>query len=99
PAFEVHADGEIWAETLWDLRQAIGGHDARALITEALRLSPKQPSFLDMRDAILQADVAAGGAHHAEIWQVFAHRGMGYSATTAGANATRAVEAFDLPPV
>ena len=23
---EVHADGEIWAETLWDLRQALGRH-------------------------------------------------------------------------
>jgi subtilisin-like proprotein convertase family protein len=100
PRFEVHADGEIWSETLWDLRQAIGAYAAREVITEGLRLSPKDPSFLDMRDAILRADVAvAGGAHHAQIWQVFAHRGMGYSATTASANATHAVAATDLPPI
>jgi subtilisin-like proprotein convertase family protein len=99
PEFEVHADGEIWAETLWDLRQAVGAYDARRLITGGLRLSPKQPSFLDMRNAILQADTAAGGALHPQIWQVFAKRGMGFSASTAGANATHAVEAFDVPPV
>ena len=99
PVFEVHADGEIWAETLWDLRRAIGGSEARRLITGGLRLSPKQPSFLDMRDAILQADTATGGTHRAQIWSVFAHRGMGFSASTAGANATHAVEAFDTPPV
>jgi subtilisin-like proprotein convertase family protein len=99
PVFEVHADGEIWAETLWDLRRAVGGYEARRLITGGLRLSPKQPSFLDMRDAILQADTATGGAHRAQIWSVFAHRGMGFSASTAGANATHAVEAFDTPPV
>jgi subtilisin-like proprotein convertase family protein len=97
--FEVHADGEIWSETLWDLRRAIGGYDARRLITSALRLSPKQPSFLDMRDQILTADTIAGGTRRAEIWTVFAARGMGYSATTTSANSTHAVEAFDTPPV
>ncbi|MES1193597.1 MAG: M36 family metallopeptidase, partial [Solirubrobacterales bacterium] len=102
PSFEVHADGEIWAETLWDLRRAIGATDARKLITGALRLSPKQPSFLEMRDEILQADaadLAEPGAHHAQIWSVFAARGMGYSASTTSANATHATAAFDTPPV
>ena len=99
PLFEVHADGEIWAETLWDLRDAIGADDARALVTSALRLSPKQPTFLAMRDAILAADTAAGGAHHDAIWAVFAARGMGYSASVTSANATHADEAFDIPPV
>jgi subtilisin-like proprotein convertase family protein len=102
PLFEVHADGEIWAETLWDLRRAIGAHDARALITSALRIAPKQPSFLDMRNAILAADAAdadAPGAHHDAIWTVFAARGMGYSAKVSSANATHATEAFDLPPL
>jgi len=96
---EVHADGEIWAETLWDLRTALGGLVTRGLITNALRLSPKQPSFLDMRNAILQADLATGGTHRATIWSVFAARGMGYGATTTSANATRATAAFDTPPV
>jgi subtilisin-like proprotein convertase family protein len=99
PSFEVHADGEIWAETLWDLRRAVGATVARGLVTSALRLSPKQPSFLEMRDAILQADTIGGGTHHAQIWSVFAARGMGYSASTTSANATHATAAFDTPPV
>ncbi|HEY6758181.1 MAG TPA: M36 family metallopeptidase [Baekduia sp.] len=99
PRFEPHADGEIWSETLWDLRQKLGADVARALVTSALRLSPKDPSFLDMRDKILQADTAAdGGAHSAAIWQVFAHRGMGSRAVTTP-NSTHAVDAFDTPPV
>jgi subtilisin-like proprotein convertase family protein len=99
PGFEVHADGEIWSETLWDLRRTVGATAARGLITSALRLSPKQPSFLEMRDAILQADTIGGGTHHAQIWSVFAARGMGYSASTTSANATHATAAFDAPPV
>ena len=31
---EVHADGEIWAETLWDLRAAVGSEVARAIVTQ-----------------------------------------------------------------
>ncbi len=57
---EVHYDGEIWAETLWDLRTAIGTSDAVRLVTQAMRLSPPEPTFLDMRNAILLADQAAG---------------------------------------
>ena len=71
---EVHADGEIWAQTLWDLR-ARGRHPtaARRLITDGMRLSPPEPSFLDMRNAILLADQAAGGGAAATpIWTVFA---------------------------
>jgi len=99
PSFEVHADGEIWAETLWDLRRTVGATAARGLITSALRLSPKQPSFLEMRDAILQADTIGDGTRRAQIWSVFAARGMGYSAATTSANATHATAAFDTPPV
>ncbi len=99
PDFEVHADGEIWSETLWDLRRSVGATVARGLITGALRLAPKQPTFLDMRDAILLADTATGGTHRAQIWSVFAARGMGYSASTTSANATHATAAFDTPPL
>jgi subtilisin-like proprotein convertase family protein len=99
PFFEVHADGEIWAETLWDLRTAVGATIARGLVTSALRLSPKQPSFLDMRDAILQADSVTGGSHRAAIWQVFAHRGMGFGATTTSGNAGRGTVSFATPPL
>jgi len=98
PRFEVHDDGEIWSETLWDLRKALGPYTARKLITNAMRLSPADPSFLDERDAILLADENAdGGANHAAIWQVFAARGMGYGADTTSPNATRALASFATP--
>jgi hypothetical protein len=96
---EVHADGEIWAQTLWDLRDAVGGATARGLVTDAMRVSPTNPSFLDMRNAILQADqVANGGANEATIWQVFAGRGMGYFADVEHAADTTPVESFATPP-
>ena len=63
---------------------------------DALFLTPPSPSFLDARDAILQADLATGGANQADIWQVFAGRGMGCSALSAGDTGT-ATEAFDIP--
>ncbi len=70
PAPEIHADGEIWTETLWDLRTALdtngtgsgGSTLTERLVTRAMELSPPSPSFLDMRNAILQADqIATGG--------------------------------------
>ncbi|MGH2944542.1 MAG: M36 family metallopeptidase, partial [Solirubrobacteraceae bacterium] len=97
--FEVHDDGEIWLETLWDLRRALGSATARQLITGGLRLAPNNPSFLEARDAIIQADQALGGVHHTTLWQLFAARGMGFGALTTSAAATSAAQAFDLPPV
>jgi subtilisin-like proprotein convertase family protein len=99
PFFEVHADGEIWAETLWDLRKTIGATAARGLVTEAMRLSPTNPTFLDERDAILLADQVAGGTYHTQIWTVFAARGMGYDATVTSAESTRGQAAFNTPPL
>jgi subtilisin-like proprotein convertase family protein len=98
PSFEVHDDGEIWSETLWDLRKTVGPATARELITNAMRLSPLDPSFLDERDAILLADQAVdGGANHDTIWQLFATRGMGFGARTTSPNATRATASFATP--
>ena len=96
--FSVHDNGEIWSETLWDLRRAVGSQTARALVTGGLRLAPDDPSFLEARDAIIQADTALGGRNYETLWRLFAARGMGYSASTTSASATTAQEAFDLPP-
>lgn len=99
---EVHSDGEIWAQTLWDLRTSVGVSDARFLITEGMRLSPRNPSFLDMRNAILQANevgVLNGRTNRkTAIWQVFANRGMGYFAASEDGNDTSPIESFALPP-
>ena len=96
---EVHSDGEIWAQTLWDLRTALGVTDARELITRAMELSPPDPSFLDMRNAILQADVVAnGGANTNALWNVFRHRGMGYFASVENGNDTHPTADEHTPP-
>jgi subtilisin-like proprotein convertase family protein len=98
PSFEVHDDGEIWSETLWDVRKAVGPVTARELITNAMRLSPLNPSFLDERDAILLADqIVDGGVNHDRLWQLFATRGMGFGARTSSPNATRARASFATP--
>lgn len=96
---EVHADGEIWASTLWDVRSALGVQLTRALVTRAMELSPASPSFLDMRNAILQADtVINGGRAHAKLWKTFAARGMGYFAASITGADTEPAEDFSTPP-
>jgi hypothetical protein len=103
---EVHADGEIWAETLWDLRAALiaslgsvaqGADAAEQLVTDGIRLSPPEPSFLDMRNAIVLA--AGVNANYRNIvWNVFAHRGMGYFAGAIDGTDVTPAEDFSLPP-
>jgi extracellular elastinolytic metalloproteinase len=96
---EVHADGEIWAQTLWDLRAALGFKPAESLVTRAMELSPADPSYLDMRNSILIADrVVAGGRHQRGIWKVFANRGMGFFAAAVDGSDTAPVEDFSMPP-
>ena len=95
---EVHADGEIWGETLWDLRSVLGSRLAESLITRAMELSPTNPSYLDMRNSILQADTVSGGRARTAIWQVFARRGMGYFAGALNGDDTKPVESFAMPP-
>lgn len=99
PGPEVHASGEIWAQALWDLRRRLGHRLAGGLITRAMSLSANDPDFLDMRNAILQADlVGHDGAHRNAIWETFARRGMGYFAGSIDSADTQPAEDFELPP-
>lgn len=110
-----HDLGEVWATMLWemtweimatnpfdpDLYNGTGGNNvALSLVIEALKLQPCSPGFIDGRDAILAADQALyGGAHICAIWEAFARRGLGYSASQGSTNTrTDGTEAFDLPP-
>lgn len=102
-----HAEGEIWSETLWDLRSELvaqagpaEGHTlAVALVTTGLRLTQPEPTFVDARNAIIQADTALfGGRYNSLIWRVFAHRGMGYYASARDTNDLWPVASFSLPP-
>src|SRR4051812_5734249 len=103
---EVHADGEIWTATLWDLRKALvakygadtGADTAARLVTDAMPLTAPDPSFLDARDGILAADLDRNhGDNFDLIWTAFAHRGAGASATSAGGDDTDPQPAFDHP--
>ena len=101
---EPHADGEIWGQTLWSIRSALvaahgqqeGLSRARAYITGGLRLAPEDPTFLDMRNAIVQAAWTQHGSDDWEsLWNVFATRGMGWWASTEGPDDTSPEPNFD----
>lgn len=113
---EVHADGEIWTATLWQMRKALvakygqqeGSDISEAIVTDAMPLSPNNPSMLDERTAIV---TALDNRYHARsdfdsladtVYSVFAQRGMGASAQNhateddpTGGNDTDGVPAFD----
>ncbi|MEM8886367.1 MAG: T9SS-dependent M36 family metallopeptidase [Bacteroidota bacterium] len=110
-----HGVGSVFAVMLYDLYWDLidqygydtdlyggsgGNNIAIQLVIDGLKLQPCSPGFVDMRDAILAADQANyGGANEALIWQAFARRGLGFSASQ-GSSASRSdgTEAFDLPP-
>jgi hypothetical protein len=106
-ANEVHNMGELWCVTLWEARArlitkygwAMGNQRILQLVTDGMGLSPANPTFLEARNGILQADlVSNGGADRDELWAAFAKRGMGLSATSPASSSTvRVLEAFDLP--
>jgi extracellular elastinolytic metalloproteinase len=55
-----------------------------ALVVKAMMLQPCNPSFVQGRDAILQADqVLTGGQNTCPIWRAFAKRGLGQNAVVA----------------
>ena len=113
---EVHADGEIWTATLWQMRKALvakygqklGSDISEHIVTDAMPLSPNNPSMLDERTAIM---TALANRYHARsdfgqlvdtVYSVFAQRGMGASAvnTTSeddptGGNDTDGVPGFN----
>ena len=107
-ANEVHNMGEVWCVTLWEARAnlidrygwQVGNDLILRLVMDGMNLSPVNPSFIQARDAILQADrVDTGGANLNELWAAFAHRGMGYGATAPPSTTTiGVVETFALPP-
>jgi hypothetical protein len=93
---QVHRDGEVWAATLWDLRQTLGAATTNLLVLNGMKFTPTRPSFLNARDGILQADQNLnGGANRCAIWTVFARHGMGVSAV--GNDGTTHTAASDIP--
>ncbi len=110
-----HGLGSVWCAMLWemtwslidlygydaDFYQGTGGNNkALALVMEGMRMQPCSPGFVDGRDAILAADrVLYNGIHECLIWEAFAKRGLGFSASQGESDARMdGTEAFDLPP-
>ncbi|KAJ1980020.1 hypothetical protein H4R34_002615 [Dimargaris verticillata] len=89
---------EMLYEMYWALVDAYGftpdwfsaSHDhgntlALQLVVDGLSLQPCRPSFMDARDAIIQADeVLTGGKNHCLLWKAFAKRGLGVDAKIRG---------------
>jgi hypothetical protein len=114
-ADEVHNAGEVWCSMLWEVRARIIGHSADPatgnrhtlqLVTDAMKLAPISPTFLQERDALVSAALAGGvESDVADVWGGFSARGLGVSASIqtvpgaslGGTGATRVTEAYDLP--
>ena len=104
---EVHNIGEIWCATLAELNRRIGKDLAVRLVVDALKLSPANPSFLNMRDAILtalahmldagQIDQRRHDEALEETWATFAKFGMGPDAKSNGAQLTGIEADFNVP--
>ena len=110
-----HPLGEIWATTLWDLYWAMvdehgfdddlidgtGGNNlAVQLVVEGLKYTKCNPGMVDGRDGILIADeIVNNSANQCLIWDVFARRGLGFSAKQGDTDSrTDGFEAFDVSP-
>lgn len=109
-----HGVGFVWATMLWELQWQLinqygfdpdlyagtGGNNlALQLVIDGLKMQPCSPGFVDGRDAILAADLANNaGENQCLIWDAFARRGLGFSATQgSSASINDGSEAFDLP--
>lgn len=82
-----------------DVSLDAGNVQAFAIVTEAMKLQPCSPGFVDGRDAVFAADLAIyGGANECLLWDAFAKRGLGLSADQ-GSSGSRSdgTEAFDTP--
>lgn len=103
---KVHDIGTIWCATLMEMNRNIGAILGVQLVVDALKLTPANPSFLDGRDAILEAldDMhVAGKLSDSEflkawrsIWNAFAKFGMGPAAKSNAASLTGIVADFNV---
>ncbi|KAI9102438.1 Fungalysin metallopeptidase-domain-containing protein [Phlyctochytrium arcticum] len=65
---------------------------ALQLVVDGMKLQPCSPSFIDARDAIIQADkINNNGVNYCLLWKAFARRGLGDKARSGGS------ESFTVP--
>lgn len=111
----VHYVGTVWCSMLWDMYWKMvekygfdadvvngngGNNKAIQLVIDGLKLQACSPGFVDSRDAIIKADsINNGGANRDLLWNVFARRGLGASASQGTTSSvTDGVAKFDVPP-
>ena len=104
---EVHNVGEIWCNTLWEMRAVLiqkygfkeGQRQSIQLVVDGMKLTALSPSFIDARNGILLADrVNNGGANQCLLWQAFSKRGLGFRAETVDSSDVTPVESRDSAP-
>lgn len=113
-ADQVHAAGEVWSSALWEIRArmiqrlgwSVGNRKILQLVTDAMKISPINPSFLQGRDAIIAAALGSATTtlqleDAADVWAGFAIRGLGTGASIQvqgnGTGTTRVTESFEKP--
>lgn len=113
----IHNVGEIWCAALMEMTRRIGavlGSKERGYrvawqaVVDGLKLTPKNPSFLTARGAILRAlkdlkgSTAFTEAEYPEVrkaaWESFARYGMGFDAFCPNASFTGCRSGTQLPP-
>ncbi len=103
---QVHNAGEIWSSALWEMRgrlidihgAAEGNRRSLQYVTDAMKLSPLNPTFIQARDSIIVAAMFLEWSDVPLIREGFRRRGMGNSASVQGISPAVVVEAFDYAP-
>ncbi len=104
---QVHALGEIWCNTLLEMRALLigrygfqeGQRQSIQLVVDGLKLTPRAPTFVDARNAILLADrVNNRSANQCLLWQAFAKRGLGFWASATDSSDGAPTESLDNAP-
>ncbi len=113
-SFRPHDVGEIWTDALWDMYwmfidrygydpswedRESGNFKAVQIVMDGMKLQECDPSLLEARDAILQADsLNFQGENICLIWSAFSRRGMGVDAMGGdGDNRFDNVDGFSNP--
>ncbi|MEU5877663.1 M36 family metallopeptidase [Spirillospora sp. NPDC047279] len=108
PNNEVHNAGEVWCSALWQVFVNLVArhrhhHAERRMVhymVGGLKLTPSQPTFVQARDAFIQAVTAIDRTDLAPVWRGFATRGMGNGAIAPASNSTTlngVTESFTVP--
>jgi len=93
-------DAHGFSSDLYADPSAGGNVLALHLVVDAMKRLPCNPGFVDGRTALLEADAAlTGGVNCDGIWDAFAGRGLGFSASQGSpASLNDGIEAYDVPP-